>query len=273
MRQIGLHLRVKTNLVDLAKSAIDLGLKIFQCFFVQQQTGLYLEPSHEEIKQFRAIRDKHFDTLYAHAAYWINLASANFNNTLYLLRQELALAGQLGFNALVVHPGSWTSQPSKAEGLQAIARVLNAVLEREDSMPIILENLAFGQKTIGSDFDDFKQLRAKFDKPEKIKFCVDTAHAFAYGYDIKTESEQREFIDMLSNAVGLDSIHLLHVNDTQEQLGSKKDKHDILGEGSIGVAPLKLFINQPEMRDIPCILELPDVAVDVQRRCLKIIKE
>lgn len=272
MRQIGLHLRIMTNLLDMVAQAVRLNLQIFQCFFVHQVTGLYLEPDDDEIKQFRLLREKYFDTLYVHGSYWMNLAGPNYENTLHTLKREFTLAHQLGFNTVVLHPGSWSGSQTKSQGIDTIARVLNAVCQREAGITILLENMAFGQKTIGSDLTDFQELRKKIDKPEMIKFCIDTAHAFAYGYNIIDPHEQKKFIQLIETTLGAKAVKLLHINDTQEKLASKRDKHDAVGKGSIGVDALRSFMLQPELAEIPCILELPELAEDEQKHYLDLVR-
>src|SRR5207244_2099203 len=98
------------------------------------------------------------------------------------------------------------------------------------------------------------------DDPDKIVFCIDTAHAYSYGYNLVDLESQKQFIHLIEECIGFKRVVLIHLNDTQEKLGSYIDKHALLGEGKIGLEPLKHFILHPHIINIPLILELPIVS-------------
>ena len=255
MRSIGLHLRLTHSLEEVITKALFFKLKIFQCFFVSKQTGYRLRMDAPEIKKFLAVRYEHFDDLYLHASYWVNLSNDEFDS-MHVFKREMNLAKKLSFNYIVLHPGAANDAVHyRLEGIDILAKNLNYIMRKEQSIKIILENTAHGNNSIGSDITDFALLRQKLDHPEKIAFCVDTAHAYSFGYEIKTVQGQKEFMVLLDDAIGLKNIKLIHLNDTQEHLGSKVDKHDIIGKGTIGTAALKSFIGHEAFADAPVILE------------------
>lgn len=255
-KRIGLHVRLTGSIVSLIEQAIRMELPFFQSFLLLLDTNKLVQPSEQEIRTFLALRRDYFTTLYVHGSYWINLASLK-NNGYHLLKRELALAKQLEFTHLILHPGFAKGAREKSEGVEALARMLNRLLWYERDIKIILENTAHGKLSVGSDLQDFQQLLHKLDQPERISFCIDTAHAHAYGYDLMGSDKQTAFIDLLDELIGLERIVLIHLNDTKDARGSLLDRHDILGQGTLGDTVLKHFMMQPRMMHIPVLLELP----------------
>lgn len=264
MRGVGLNLRLTTNLHDLIAQANRLKLPFFQCFLTFQENGHYVKFTQEEYNNFLALKDK--KTIYAHGSYKINLACTRYHsNGSYFLKKELELAKKLECDYLIVHPGSTSDCKDRNLGIDYIAKKINKVLKKEDYPIILLENVAFGSRAIGGDIYDLALIRSKLDKPEKVQFCIDTAHAYSYGYDIADHKEQDKFIQLLYESLGLDSIALIHLNDTREMLGKNHDRHDIPGQGNIGMAALKKFVLDPRLLHVPLMLELPIVPEDMLR--------
>lgn len=256
MRQrIGLHIRLSKSILEPMQKAQRLKLPFFQCFFVLQATGRLIKVTEHEVSMFRSQR-QHFNQLYLHGSYWINLASLGYNGY-RALESELNLAKQLEFSAMILHPGTAKGAKKKEQGIDALARALNKLLKFEHEICVILENTAHGNLTIGSDILDFQQLLVKINHPEKIYFCIDTSHAYSFGYDIRKPHDQEIFIEFLDNTIGIDRIKLIHLNDAKERLGSRIDRHAIVGEGEIGKEALRRFILHPKILHIPIIMELP----------------
>ncbi len=111
-------------------------------------------------------------------------------------------------------------------------------------------------------------MRSKLDQPEKVGFCIDTAHAYAFGYNVADEQEQDAFIDLIGKTIGFDALSLIHLNDTKELLSSKRDRHDIIGQGMIGAHHLKRFMHHPKLVSVPVLLELPSLPEEEQKAIL-----
>ncbi len=231
MRAIGLHLRITTTILDLLQYAIDMHLDTFQCFLMNQATNNYIHLTSGQIRQFLALRNRYFKDLFVHGSYWINLSNKDMEENQYLLAKELTIAKKLGFTHMILHPGSANGWETHQEGVDCVVRVLNAVLKHENDITIVLENTAHGSRAIGSDLHDLFAIQQKIDYPEKIAFCIDTAHAYAFGYAIDQEQGHDEFISLIEHSIGFASVALIHLNDTKEERGSKRDKHDDLGKG------------------------------------------
>lgn len=267
MRLIGLHARLVTTLSLLLDKTHAAGSPLVQCFFIPQGGNTHATFSDEEIALCLKKRDN-FKQLYVHASYWVNLAG-RYNNGWRPFQKELELAKRLAFTHMVIHPGSATGCDSKQEGIEYLARALNKALTTEEDIAIVLENTAHANKTVGGDIQDFATLLQLLDKPEKIAFCLDSAHAFSYGYDVATPAGVAAFLEEVDSSLGAERVVALHLNDSAEPLGSRIDKHEIPGEGRIGKECLKLFMNHPQFLHTSVILEMPVIGDERESEILK----
>jgi len=258
LRRIGLHMRLEDTLLATAQRAHRLGLRFFQCFFVAQSTGRVIRPKDDDVEAFVRFKEEHFDELVLHGSYWINLAGVH-QQTHRAFEREATLAKRLGFTRMVLHCGSAKGALQRRDGIDAMARSLNELLAKEDEITVLLENTAHAGLSVGSDIRDFGALRPQLEQPDKIKFCVDVAHAFLYGYDMRTRGGLEEFIVLLDHHIGLTNIGLLHLNDTKHGCGSRIDCHLLPGDGVIGEQALKAFITHPKLRHIPVVIEPPEL--------------
>lgn len=271
MSEVSLHFRLTKTILDLAHKACRLNLSFFQCFFVSQETGKLMQLNTVEVKQFLALRRQYFKQLYLHGSYWINLASNKYNGY-RTLERELTIAKRLEFTHLLLHPGFAKGAKEKSSGIAFLSRALNRLLKTERDVKIVLENTTHGNLSVGSDITDFKQILLSLDHPEKISFCIDTAHAYSFGYDMACDTGQDTFINFLENIIGIERIILIHLNDSKKKLGSRIDQHAIIGEGYIGKKYLKRFMVHPKLRQIPVILELPALSESHEYDLLKKVR-
>lgn len=269
MRKIGLHLRLTQTLADLAQRAATLQLPIFQCFFIQQETNQFIHPTDQEIQQFVSEWRHKFDQLYVHGSYWINLASAHAGTR--IITREIELAKKLEFTHIIVHPGSAKKIKDKREGIITIAKNLNKVLKKEADIKIVLENTAHAGLSIGGDLHDFAYLREHLDQPEKILFCIDTAHAYVYGYDVHSQKGQHNFIALIDQTINVSNVALIHLNDTKQIMGSRMDRHEKIGTGILGDS-LKQFVQHETLKNIPLIMELPVISEDEESKILEMVR-
>lgn len=265
LNRIGAHLRLdEQGIVHGAQRALQLNLPCFQIFITAPPAhDKYLKVNLKERTIFKELR-KQFDHIYIHSSYWINASTGkkeSYSISRSLLRKEIRIAQQLDISYIVLHCGSAKGYPespddplNKKRGILALAKMLNAVLKNEPSVKILLENTAHGNQVIGSDFSDFLLLKKHLIVPERIGFCIDFAHAHAFGYDL---GNINKFVTMIDQTIGLTNIFLLHVNDTEEILGSKKDRHAITGAGKIGKDVLTQLLNHPAFINVPKIIEPP----------------
>lgn len=263
-RLIGLHMRIAQSLAEMVEKAQRLDLKTFQCFLMTQAGLRLITFTKSDIDHFIHYARPQFKELYLHVSYHANACEPY---GLKVLKKELALGKQLGFSYAVLHPGSGKWCGDKQQGMRVLVDTLNKVCDAQETrMPILLENSAHGKFSVGGDIADLAVILNEVKHPEMINVCIDTAHAYAYGYNIADEYEQDRFVEQLRNAIGLDKIKLIHLNDTSKSLGGFIDQHEVYGKGNIGSKALYRFAMHPELQHVPIILEFPmiDEAVEQQ---------
>ena len=270
-KRVSLHLRMESLPTEVVRRAVDLEVSFFQ-FFLRTQSGKYPYLNSREIKEFLSIRRTHFSEIFVHGSYWINLCATQITGY-HSLEKELSLAKRLECTHLVLHPGSVRASKDRIYGIDCLARSLNELLKRENSIKILLENNAHGKWSIGSDLQDFKLLLEKMDHPEKIKFCLDTAHAYVYGYDLVLPGAQDLFLCTVNETIGIENIALIHLNDTNKELGCKIDEHGVIGSGNIGMDALEYLVQRKELVHVPIILELPIISQEQEIGILNLVRE
>jgi len=268
VRQIGLHLHIDDSLEALVHQAGRLNLSFFQCFLALKNAGRLIRFSDDDMQKFTSLWRARFDDIFLHSSYWVNLSATDRTHH-PLLYKELALAKKLGFTHLVFHAGSAKGARNRNESIKALARSINWLLENNHGMTVVLENTAHGGNAVGSDLRDFRALLKMVDNPAALKFCIDIAHAYLFGYDIVSQQGQKQFIDLVDEILGWQNVVLIHLNDTQEKQGSKIDKHYSTGDGNIGNDALRRFIMNPKVVAIPVIMEMPMLPEQQQKELLE----
>ncbi len=269
---IGVHLRLNETLMQVLQQADTLALPAFQFFVakaIEKKTS-YISPTLEEKAFLRELVAKHQTIPIIHASYWINAASGRdqaYAASKGLLKKELTMAKALGVPFLVLHPGTANGfAPDLAPaavrqlGIERLAALLNETLKNQSDITILLENTAHGRNAIGSDLKDFRLIKELLEYPEKVYFCLDTAHAHAYGYDLANFDT---FLETLESLIGIDNIKLIHLNDIEGDRGSKQDKHTLPGEGQLGLPLLQKIAHLQAFSHIPKIIELPGSSYEI----------
>jgi deoxyribonuclease-4 len=209
-----------------------------------------VEEDREHFKQ----EIKQLNGFYVHSSYLINLASlGTFGKRLLLA--ELQLANTLGATGIVFHLGSAKGKESRFDGFKALIKTLKCII---DVFPgqILLENTAHKNLVLGSDIMDISEIMEKLSHHERVFFCLDTAHAYSFGYDIKTAQSRQLFLEFLSHRIGFEKLALIHLNDTKTVCGSYTDVHACFTTGIIGEDALKTLVYSPSLHHIPLILEI-----------------
>lgn len=271
MERIGLHIRTDGSLMDLVTRARLLELPFFQCFFISSVTHTRIRPKAHEIREFAHTVQDLFCAVYVHGSYWINLASLQHTG-IGLFNKELQLAQRLACTHMVLHPGTAKGAQNKHEGIDALARAINTVNAIDHGITLVLENTAHDKLAVGSDITDFGLLLEKLDRPERVKFCIDTAHAHVFGYDIMSGQGQAAFIALIDQTIGLNRVQVIHLNDTSQARGSCIDRHAVLGQGILGTDRLKAFVSDPRLAHIPIIMELPVMPVQEELQLLSMVR-
>jgi deoxyribonuclease IV len=212
-----------------------------------------------------------FACVFGHSGYLINLgapASENRDKSLRSLVQEIQMATDLGLPFLVMHPGAHLGT-GEAAGFRQVVLGLNEVFRATKTSPvrIALENTAGQGSCLGHRMSHLAAIFDGVDRPERLGICLDTAHFFAAGYDIRTEKGWNEALGELDELVGLDQIVAFHLNDSKTDLGSRVDRHAGIGQGKIGREAFRHIVNDPRFKNHPGCLETPkgkDLREDVE---------
>jgi deoxyribonuclease-4 len=208
---------------------------------------------------------------FAHSGYLINLAATNPDNldkSLKSLRQELDLAESLSLPFTVLHPGSHLGEGEEA-GLKKVALHIKELLgqTRGYKVKIVVETTAGQGTNLGHKFEQLAQILDLVGQPDRMGVCFDTCHAFAAGYELRTVEGYQETWERFETAIGLDNLLAFHLNDSQGDLGSRKDRHEHIGQGKLGLEAFRLLLNDEQFIHLPMVLETPkdpDLKQDIE---------
>jgi deoxyribonuclease-4 len=209
-------------------------------------------------------------SVFGHANYLINLAATNLQfhaNSIRALAEELVRANQLELPFLVLHPGAHLGAGEQA-GLEKIVNSIDQVFRKIPNVKtkIALEITAGQGSCIGHRFEHLAHIIENVREPERLRVCLDTAHLFAAGYDISSESGVRKIFREFDRVIGRDRLVAIHANDSKTPCGSRVDRHEHIGKGRIGLDVFRFIMRSPRFRKIPKVLETPkgkDFAEDV----------
>lgn len=244
-------MRLQGGVQETMRRALEWRLPVVQTFLTLSDSASEFTDADRDYMQFHKTL---FAALYMHVSYKANMADvygASF------LKRELACASSLAFTHAVVHPGSGKWCQDKQKAIALLVKAINKNLKLFPHMTLLLENAAHGAYTIAGDIADFALILPYMDYPERVFVCIDTAHAFAYSYDISRYQDQDAFIDLVDAHIGWQKVALLHVNDAARPCGSKIDMHALPGQGLIGMAALQRFVSHHKLQHIPLLIEPP----------------
>jgi deoxyribonuclease-4 len=197
----------------------------------------------------------------AHDTYLINLAAPDagiLEKSVSAFADELQRAERLGIAYLIMHPGSHVGSGVEA-GLERFAANLDRALAKSGTsqVSVLIETTAGQGSSLGSTFEEIAAILTSSRFEGRLGVCFDTCHAFAAGYDIRTEASYQETFSRFDDLVGLDRLKFFHLNDSKKGLGSRVDRHEHIGKGALGLAGFRLLLNDPRFRHHPMVLETP----------------
>ena len=261
-------------------AAIDRGLGIgctSMQIFVKNNMQWFAKPlPEEEVEAFTGhpLRDR-LGAVVAHAGYLINLGvegTENHDKSLRSLADEMLRCEQLGIRSLVLHPGSHLGAGMDA-GIACVVRNLDRLHAEHPGLKvrITLETTAGQGACIGARFEEIAAIIGGVAAPERLEVCLDTAHAFAAGYDLSLPKGAEKTFAEFDEVIGISRLSVLHINDSKSAFGSRVDRHDNLGKGKIGLETFRWIMRSKELAHLPKILETPkgkDLAEDVEAMAL-----
>ena len=268
---LGAHMSIRGGVSMAIERARSIDCTAMQ-IFVKNNMQWFARPlSRAEIRAFLDhVQRGELLSVFGHANYLINLAATNLQfhaNSIRALAEELVRADQLELPFLVLHPGAHLGAGEQA-GLEKIVNSIDEVFRKIPKVKtkIALEITAGQGSCIGHRFEHLAHIMENVRERERLRVCLDTAHLFAAGYDISSESGVRRIFRELDRVIGRDRLVAIHVNDSKTPCGSRVDRHEHIGKGRIGLDVFRFVMRSPRFRKIPKVLETPkstDLVEDV----------
>ncbi len=259
MVYIGCHLTVTNGYEAMGHQMVKFGGNTFAWFTRNPRGGKSKDVDPEDVKALSDIlREKKFGRLVAHASYTMNLCSANPEtraNGLDMLKKDIEKMEALPGQYYNFHPGSHTGQGAEV-GIEQIAEGLNQALFPEMKTTVLLETMAGKGSEVGRNFEELRAIIDLVECKDKMGVCFDTCHTWDSGYDIVNDLDG--VLAEFDRIVGLGRLKAVHLNDSKNERGSHKDRHEKLGQGMIGMDGMKRFATHPAFEGLPFILETPN---------------
>lgn len=260
MVRVGVHISIAGGISSAVDRAAEKGCDVFQIFSRNPRGWRIKDLSPEDAESFvMKLERSGIGPVFDHMPYLPNLASPKddvYSNSVATLTTELLRCGQLHIPYLVTHMGSHLGA-GKASGLKRIVKAISSAFSAaENSVMLLLENTAGTKNSMGGSFGDIAGIIDALDT-KRVGVCLDTCHLLAAGYELRTTDGLGRTIDDFNSSIGLQKLKLVHLNDSKGSLGSKLDRHEHIGLGTIGEDGFKTILGSDKLRDLPFILETP----------------
>lgn len=256
---IGCHLSSSKGYLAMGKTALSIGANTFQ-FFTRNPRGgkaKAVDPQ-DAAALMKLAEENNFGPLLAHAPYTMNPCAAEprlLEFAEMVMTEDLQALEYLPGNLYNFHPGSHVKQGAEI-GIEKIAAMLNRVLFAGQQTTVLLETMAGKGSEVGRSFEELAAILDKVQLQDKMGVCLDTCHIFDAGYDIVNSLD--EVLTSFDKLIGLGRLKAIHLNDSLNTLGSRKDRHACIGAGNIGLEALTAVINHPALKNLPFYLETPN---------------
>jgi deoxyribonuclease-4 len=278
-KKLGVHLSTSGGVSTAIERAARIGANTLQIFSSspRQWKGQIISP--EEAERLRGLRKKYkIGPLVIHANYLINCCSLQLHfrgQSVQALRGELERAQQLDAEFLVLHPGSWRGM-TRHEGLVAAAESIEAAFEGLKGSPanftLLIENTAGSEFSLGGSFEQVGELIEILRPHAPVGACIDTCHTHVAGYDVVTEAGYSDTMARIEATIGWKNVRVWHVNDAKAQRGSRLDRHQQIGRGTIGLAPFARLLNDKRFAHCAFVAETPVDEPGDERRNLEALQ-
>ncbi len=259
MFTIGCHLSASDGFLAMAETTVAIGGNTFQYFSRNPRGSKARALDMDDIDRFKAFAAENGITkILCHAPYTMNACSANpglRDLAKEMMAEDLSRLSYIPGAMYNFHPGSHTGQGVET-GIDEIADVLNSVLSEDIKTPVLLETMAGKGSEVGGTFEELAKIIEKTELSEKLGICLDTCHINDGGYDIVNNLDG--VIGEFDRIIGLEKLYAVHLNDSMNPLGAHKDRHQKIGEGTLGTDTIKTIINHKKLRSLPFFLETPN---------------
>lgn len=259
MLRIGCHLSSSKGYLAMGKTALSIGANTFQ-FFTRNPRGGTAKPLDiDDMRSYNAFADEHgIKSILAHAPYTLNCCAKDEGLREFarnVMEDDLMRLSYIPGAMYNFHPGSHVQQGSET-GIALIAQQLNLILKEEQKTTVLLETMAGKGSEVGRTFEELRAIMDQVDLKQHLGICLDTCHVFDGGYDIVEHLD--DVLEEFDAVIGLEHLKAIHLNDSKNPFKSHKDRHEKIGEGSIGLDAMKRIINHPRLRELPFYLETPN---------------
>lgn len=270
--KLGAHMSTGGGVWKALQRGAEINCEIVQIFVKNNMQWFGKPHSPSDLALYaNELAAQKLHAVFGHTGYLINLGAApgpNRDNSIKSLIQEINLAGELGVPFLVLHPGAHLGA-GEEHGIKQIVAGLDEVFRATKKLPvrIALENTAGQGSCLGCDIAHLGAIFDRVSAPKRLGVCLDTAHFFAAGYDIRTPKGWDAAIKQVDEFVGMKQVLAFHLNDSKTDLGSRVDRHEHIGKGKIGREAFRHIVNDPRFKDHPGCLETPkskDLHEDVE---------
>lgn len=259
MLHIGCHLSSAKGFEAMGKEALKIGADTFQFFTRNPRGGAAKALDTEDASRLQALLETNsFAPLVAHAPYTLNPCAASEDLRQFAqqtMADDLARLEHLPGNYYNFHPGSHVKQGAEA-GIARIAEVLNRVLWPECQTTVLLETMAGKGTEVGRSFEELRAIIDQVELGDRLGVCLDTCHVYDAGYDIVNDLDG--VLEQFDRVLGIGRLRAIHLNDSKNPFGSHKDRHETIGNGTIGLEAMERIINHPQLKHLPFCLETPN---------------
>ncbi len=273
MINIGCHLSASKGFKAMAQSCLAIGANTFQFFTRNPRGGSVKKIDRDDIEAFlRISKENNFAKIVAHAPYTMNLCSARESTIGFskrMMSDDLERMEYIPGNLYNFHPGSHVGQGTDA-GIEKIADALNEILRPDMNTTVLLETMSGKGSEIGGNFEEIACIIDKVKLQDKVGVCLDSCHVSDAGYDITGDLDG--VVKQFDSAIGLDKLKAIHLNDSKNPVGSRKDRHEKIGEGFLGADTVKKIVNRSEFQGLPFILETPQENLEGYKNEIKLVK-
>lgn len=264
MKYIGAHVSASGGVENAPVNAHLIGAKAFALFTKNQRQWSAAPLTQKSISLFRQRCEEYGYTasqILPHDSYLINLGHPEkepLEKSREAFLDEMRRCEQLGLDRLNFHPGSSLKKIGEDECLRVIAESINIALDNTRGVCAVIENTAGQGSNLGYTFEQIAFIIENVEDKSRVGVCIDTCHAFAAGYDLKSESGFRDTFEHFDNIVGFQYLKGMHLNDSKKGVGSHVDRHDDIGKGELGMEPFRLLMNDARFDGLPLVLETPN---------------
>jgi len=267
MKYIGAHVSASGGVENAPVNAHDIGAKAFALFTRNQRQWKSSQLTKSSIQQFKENCEKFgFEArhILPHDSYLINLGhpeQEGLNKSREAFLDEMSRCEQLGLDRLNFHPGGSLGKISDQACLERIAESINITLDKTHGVIAVIENTAGQGTNLGFKFEQIRHIIDFVEDKSRVGVCIDTCHSFAAGYDLTSDAAFNETFRHFNETIGFQYLKAMHINDSKKGLGSRVDRHESLGKGTLGLDVFRRLMHDPRFDDIPLILETPDETI------------